>query len=299
MIVMKFGGASLSDAKNIEITCKIVRDYQRNHKVVLIVSAMQGVTDQLFEIVELLKKKKGKAALTILIKIKLVHFATLDEISDSRLSIRTKIELSRLFYQLEYYLKNIVQKEITPARADYIVSWGERASCRIVTEALENAGMPAYALDASTFLATNDDFGNAVPIYVKSQKYIQQILLPLIENDIIPVVTGYIGFTHDGCTTTLGRGGSDLSAAFIANFLDADGLYLWKDVAGFYDKDPHKEPKAKKFTKLSYNQAEKLCLEGAKVIYYKAIEPVRKKKIPIYVKSFLDPQESGSVVGGK
>lgn len=299
MIVMKFGGASLSDAKNIEITCRIVREYQRKHKVILIVSAMQGVTDQLFLIVELLKAKQVKEALTVLTKIKQMHFDALAEISASRLTIKTKIELYRLFYQLEYYLKNIAQKEITPARADYIVSWGERASCRIVTEALENAGMPAYALDASTFLATDDDFGNAVPIYTKSQKYIKQILLPLIENEIIPVITGYIGFTHDGCTTTLGRGGSDLSAAFIANFLDAEGLYLWKDVPGFFDRDPHKYLDAKRYDNLSYAQAEKLCQDGAKVIYYKAIKPVQKKRIPIYVKSFISPEQIGSVIGGK
>jgi aspartate kinase len=299
MIVMKFGGASLSDATNIANTCEIVRTYQRNDKVILIVSAMQGVTDQLFEIAELLKKRKVEEALSILQKIKDLHFETLESVSQSRLTVKTKIELYRLFYQLEYFIKNIAQKEITLARTDYIVSWGERASARIVNEALEEAGMPAYALDASTFLATNDDFGNAVPVYSTSQKYIQQILLPLIENDIIPVITGYIGFTHDGCTTTLGRGGSDLSAAFVANYLDAKGLYLWKDVAGFYEQDPHKYPKAKKFTTLSYIQAEKLCRGGAKVIYHKAIEPVRKKKIPIYVKSFIDPSQIGSVVKEK
>ncbi len=296
MIVMKFGGASLSDKDNISLTCKIVDEYRRASKTVLIVSAMKDVTDQLFMVAEFLKKKDVDSALNIVKKLRKRHFDTLAAISSRQASVKTQVELYRLFYHLEYFVKNVSVKEITPARVDYIVSWGERVSCRIVAEALEEAGIPAFPLDASTFLATDDDFGNAVPIYSKSYKYIQEILLPLIDRDIVPVITGYIGFTHDGCTTTLGRGGSDLSAAFIANFLNAKGLYLWKDVPGFFDKDPHKDKTAKLVPSLSYEEAEEMAKAGAKVIYHKAIDPVRRKKIPLYVKSFLEPKAKGSVV---
>ena len=194
------------------------------------------------------------------------------------------------------FIKNVSQKKITPARVDFIVSFGERLSCSVVVDALEMNGVIAHSIDASYIVATNNNFNNAIPLYKKSQHHINEILVPLIKNNVIPVVTGYIGFTHDGCTTTLGRGGSDLSAAYLSNLLGAEALYLWKDVSGFYDKDPNKNTQAIKCDKLTYSKAKSLAKKGAKIIYHKAVEPVRKKNIPIFVKSFLNPGDKGTIV---
>ena len=163
---------------------------------------------------------------------------------DKRLqAVKIESELINLISRLKNFIKNVSNKKITRARIDYIVSFGERLSSPIVANALEMCGMTAYPIDASFIIATNSRFGNAVPLYKESQQYINQILFPLIKNNVIPVVTGYIGFTHGGCTTTLGRGGSDLTAAYLANLLSANALYLWKDVEGFYSEDPHKNKK--------------------------------------------------------
>ncbi len=293
---MKFGGASLSSGNEIINTCKIVKFYLEKDKVILVVSAMKGITDQLFEIVETLKKRNFHKALERLENIKNHHIRALRSFEPDSEAVKTEVEINKLMGLLEYFVKNVINKEITKARIDYIVSFGEKLSCRIVAEALEQYGISAYPLDASFILATNDKFGDALPLYGKSQNSIKQILLPLIHNNIIPVITGYIGFTHDGCTTTLGRGGSDLSASFLANFLNAKAVYLWKDVLGFYEEDPRKDKRAKLFKTLDYKKAENLAKKGAKIIYHKAIAPVREKHIPIYVKSFLNPRAAGTTI---
>jgi len=297
MIVMKFGGASLSTSEGISKACRIIKTYWREEKIILVVSAMKGITDKLFLVSEYLKKNNIKEALKLIEDIKRSHIKALYEFDFRPQAVKTESEIINLISRLTNFINNISQKRITPARVDFIVSFGERLSCPIVANALEMNGMSAHPIDASYIMATNNDFGNAIPLYKKSQHHINEILIPLINNNIIPVVTGYIGFTHDGCSTTLGRGGSDLSAAYLANLLGAKALYLWKDVKGFYDIDPNKNKNAKKFTKLSYNKAKALAKKGAKIIYYKAIEPVKNKNIPIYIKSFIDPEEVGTIVG--
>lgn len=296
MIVMKFGGASLSTGSEILHTCKIVKNYRKKNKIILVVSAMKNVTDQLFEIVELLRKRNLREALERIEKIKTHHIKALQSFEPDSEAVKTEVEIIKLIGLLKYFVNNAINKEITTARIDYIVSFGEKLSCRIVAEALQQQGISAYPMDASFILATTGEFGNALPLYGKSQNSIKHILLPLIASNIVPVITGYIGFTHDGCTTTLGRGGSDLSATFLANFLDAKAVYLWKDVLGFYQEDPHKNKRAKLFKILDYEHAEKLAKKGAKIIYYKAIAPVAEKHIPIYVKSFLNPHSEGTTI---
>ena len=296
MIVMKFGGASLANIENINKTCAIVKEYQQKDQLVIIVSAMKGVTDELYSIVESLRKNELQNALSTFLTLKENHLHTLDKITQRKEVVKVRISLLKLFEELENFIKKTEKKGVTPAREDFIASFGERLSCRLIAEALESQGMLSYPLDASYIMATTDDFGNATPIYHKTEAYLNTILHPLIEKDIIPVITGFIGCTQDGCTTTLGRGGSDLSAAFFANFLNASGLYLWKDVDGFYTADPHKDPNATLYETLTYDEAETLALNGAKVIYYKALSPVAEKKIPLYVKSFENPKLSGTTI---
>src|SRR3990167_4919665 len=289
MIVMKFGGASLADIRNIRLTCTIVKKFSKKNKIILVVSAMKGVTDKLYEITSLIRGKKLEKALKLFQNIKKDHLITLKVINKKQRAIKVQIELIKLFELLEIFLRNVHRKEMTKAREDYIVSFGERFSCRLIAEALERYHVLAYPIDASYIMATTSQFGNARPLYKKTEDQIRVILYPLIHNNIIPVITGFIGFSHDGCTTTLGRGGSDLSAAFFAGYLNAKALYLWKDVGGFFSANPKEDKNAKLLTNMSYSEAYRMAKKGAKVIYHKAIAPVKRKKIPIYIRSFLDP----------
>lgn len=296
MIIMKFGGASLSKSDGINKVCHIIKEYSAKEKIVVVVSAMKGVTDDLYRVTDFLKQKKFKSALEKVGDIKKEHFNSLSVIKSKSIAVKVESELINIVSRLENFVRNTAKKDITPARIDYIVSFGERLSCPIVAGALESHGMMAHPIDASFVLATNHSFGNAIPLYKKSQDHINQILFPLVNNGIIPVITGFIGFAPDGCTTTLGRGGSDLTAAYLANLIKAKALYLWKDVDGFYTDDPLKDRQARLITKLSYYQAEKMAKGGAKIIFYKAIRPVARKDIPIYIKSFINPKAAGTVV---
>lgn len=297
MIVMKFGGAAFPDANGIFNVCKILDAYRENNEIVVVVSAMESVTDKLFEIVEYIKNKEIENALSILDLIRSNHLAAVDIINSQKDGVLVRIELIKLFSRLEYFIKGLAKKRITPARIDYITSFGERFNVMLVAEALKQSGIRACPVDAVNLLATTHEFGNAVPLGREHQHYLDIILYPLIENGIIPVVTGYIGYSQDGCTTTFARGGSDLSASYLANFLDADAVYLWKDVQGFYSTDPKKNEDAELFTVLSYDKAEQLAKRGANIIYYKALYPVREKSIPIYIKSYVDPSSEGTIIG--
>lgn len=296
MIVMKFGGASLSNSEGIIKACRIIKNYLAKERIALVVSAMKGVTDQLYDVAHFLKEKNTKQALKNLDEIKLQHIEALNVIPSKTKAVKVESELFIILTRLENFIKNVAKKEITLARTDYIVAFGEKLSCPIVAGALEARSMLAHPIDASYLIATNHSFGNAVPIYKKSQNHINDLLLPLLRNGIIPVITGFVGFAKDGCTTTLGRGGSDLTAAYIANLLNAKALYLWKDVDGFYTNDPHKDAQARLLKHMTYKKAEKMAQDGAKIIYYKAIKPVEKKHIPIFIKSFKNPGATGTII---
>ena len=296
MIIMKFGGAAVLNGTQINNIAKIVSAYHKKEKIVIVVSAMGGVTDKLFEIGELLKKNKLNQVLKILDEIKKQHHGAVRFVALSKRQVLLKVELIKLLSHLKNYIQNISTKEITPARTDFLVSFGERLSVRLLSEALIKASINAYPVDASNLIATTHVFTNAVPLPRVRQKYLDEILLPLIKGNVIPVVTGYIGYSGDGCTTTLGRGGSDLTATYLADFLGAKKVYLWKDVEGFFSDDPKKNPEAHMLKTLSYNEAQKRAKKGAKVIYYKALDPVKKKKIPIYIRSFLNPQHEGTTI---
>lgn len=296
MIIMKFGGASLSTAEGILKACKLIREYSVGERMVLVVSAMKGVTDELYLVVDEVKNKKTDEALRRLAKIKEKHIRTLREIDKRAQVAKVECDIINLMSRLENFVKNVVVKEMTTARSDFIVSFGEKLSCLLVADAMESVKISSHPIDASFIIVTTHRFGNAVPLYKTSQGHIEKILYPLIKNGIVPVVTGFIGSTPDGCTTTLGRGGSDLSAAYLANLLNASKVILWKDVNGIYTNDPHLDAKATLLSKISYYKARNMAKNGAKIIYYKAIDPVQKKHIPIYVKSFLDPEGIGTVV---
>lgn len=296
MIVMKFGGTSLSTAKGILSACKLIKKYSLNDQIVLVVSAMNGVTDELYRVVDEVKNKKLDEVLNRFTKIKEKHVQTLHEIDRSPQAAKVECDLINLISRLENFVKNVVVKEMTTARSDFIVSFGEKLSCLLLADALESVHISSHPIDASFIIVTTHRFGNAVPLYKTSQEHIKKILYPLIQNRIIPVVTGFIGSTTDGCTTTLGRGGSDLSAAYLANLLNANKVILWKDVNGIYTNDPHLDTKATLLDKISYSKARNMAKNGAKIIYYKAIDPVKKKHIPIYVKSFINPELPGTVV---
>ncbi|MBU0618608.1 aspartate kinase [Patescibacteria group bacterium] len=296
MIVMKFGGTALADGKRILATAKIIKDYSAQHRLICVVSAMKGMTDRLYAVIDSLKNKQEKKPFSLINEIYQDHLQALNEINSGPEAMVVKRELKNSCDLLSMFARHIQGGQITSARIDYLVAFGERLSCKLTAEALKTLGKKALAIDAADFLATTKEFSKATPILLKTEDKLVDAILNLTKEDFIPVITGFIGFAEDGCTTTLGRGGSDLSAAVIANVINARQLVLWKDVNGLYDQDPKKTRRAKFIAEATYEEAEAVIKRGAKVVYLPALEPVRDKEIPVLIKNFNQPKAEGTKI---
>lgn len=296
MIVMKFGGASLSNTENINNVCQIVKEYLLQNKVILVVSATKGTTDKLIKISEYLTNGEKGKALNLAEKIGNDHRELLQNIGNTANTIQTEHKLEILLSGLQKFISHFNNEVIMLDQSDFIISLGERLSCLLVSLALQTNNIASQPIDTSKLLATNDKFGRASILSKNKQTKLTQTLLPLIAKDILLVVSGFIGFAPDGRITTLGRGGSDLTAAYLAAFLNAKKLYLWKDVDGFYTDDPNKNNCAQLLHKISYEKAEKMAKNGAKILYHKAVNHVEKNNIPIHIKSFLSPTVAGTII---
>jgi len=186
--------------------------------------------------------------------------------------------------------------EVTPRGLDAIASLGERLSVRLVAAALRKEGVPAVALDATEFIVTDDNFVNASPLMEETEKRVRERLLSILEQDEVPVVTGFIGATKEGITTTLGRGGSDYSAAILAYCLDADEVWIWTDVDGVMTADPRIVPEARTIPEISYAEIAELSYFGAKVVHPKTILPAMEKGIPIRILNTFNPSGPNTLI---
>ena len=203
-------------------------------------------------------------------------------------------QINDLFGQFISYL--VLNQRFSLADLDYMVSFGERLSCRLVAFALQNLSLKAKVVDSSQIIITNNDFGNARPFLEKTRERVEKVIYPLLIQDTIPIVTGYFGGTLDGKIATLGRGGSDYSATILAYALDAQEVILWKEVDGVFTGDPKKEEKVRFLAELTYDEALILAQNGAKVLHPEAVRPVVEKEIPVWVKNTFNPKFKGTKI---
>ena len=299
LVVMKFGGAALATPENILITCKIINSYSKKNRLVIVVSAIKGVTDKLYQIGKIIREEKLELALKKIENLHRKHLDFLEKIKNPLDKIRVQQEIKLLFDLLEIFIKKITPYRFTLSQMDFIVSFGERLSSRIISHYLKNESLAVLTIDTRDFFITTDEFGQAKPIILSSKKKIRNIIGQCLKNKTIPIVTGYIGRTRDGCITTFGRGGSDYSASLIANFIDADRLILWKDVNGLYNEDPKKNSQAQLLSQVTYDQAMKLSINGAKIIHPESIIPTKEANIPVSIKCFLKPNLLGTIIKNK
>lgn len=289
-IVFKFGGASVKDAKSIENLFNILFNRLRN-RIVIIISAMGKTTNALEELLRL--KLNGNLASSNSAKIKDFHLDICREIFPPESMIFSIIE--NLFLQMSRDLEKPLTQENYDSYYDQIVSYGELLSSRILQEYLCSKGIFCIWQDAREIIATNSNFRFAEVDWDKTQKLCQKHLLSKLEQ--YPVVTqGFIGADLKGNTTTLGREGSDFTAAIIAFCLNAQSVTIWKDVDGVRNADPKRFPDTVKFEELDYLEAAELAYYGASVIHPKTIKPLANLSIPLYVKSFLSPEASGTKI---
>ena len=279
MKVFKFGGASVKDAAGFENVCRIVA--AETDKLVVVVSAMGKTTNALEDVVNALWDNREEEALS-----------RWDDIQNNHQAVAHALGVSSCIVRASFVHRSC--KAGYDELYDDIVSNGELMSSRLLSACLERCGIPNSLLSMPELLVTDDTFREAKVDMVESAKRIREAV-----NDSpyrVCVVQGFIGGTKDGRRTTLGREGSDYTAALIANFIDAQSVTIWKDVPGILNADPRLVSDTILIPELSYSEAVELAYSGAQVIHPKSIRPVENKKIKLYVKPFGDPGAAGSVI---
>jgi aspartate kinase len=290
MIVFKFGGASVSSASSIAKLADLVKQAAKG-ELVVVVSAF-GKTTNLLEKLLLSWYDKSSDRFDIFGQLKRYHREILKSLIPSD-QHPVYGELSGLLSKVGERL-NITPSEDYDYEYDRLVSFGELASTKIISAYLNSLNIENRWIDARKWLRTDDVFREA-NVDMEKTRILLRELIPAGSSGIW-VTQGFIGGTEKGATTTLGREGSDYTAAIIANLLDARELVVWKDVPGILTADPHLFPEAEKIDELSYQEAIELSFYGAKVIHPKTIKPLQNKGIPLYVKSFADPLARGTVI---
>jgi aspartokinase/homoserine dehydrogenase 1 len=273
MRILKFGGTSVGSRDGINRVVKIIQGKLKQEKIVVVVSALSGVTDQLAAI----------NSPNYLAELKVRHCKITNNFHSAKEIFQELAGIDQLF----------LSSKKSAADSDYLMSFGERLSAAIVTEILQKNGIEAEYLDARQIIKTDSNFGKA---NVDIQQTYQNIQKYFNEHDKLQVVTGFIGSTNKGETTTLGRGSSDYTAALLGAALKASGIEIWKDVDGLMTADPNKDPAAKLIKRISYIKAKKIAEAGVKVICPLAIAPAQQANIPIFIKNTYNIKAEGTII---
>jgi aspartokinase/homoserine dehydrogenase 1 len=298
VVALKFGGTSLLGAQRMVHAAGLVRTAAQSSKVIVIVSAMKGVTDRLLSVSRSLAEGKFSHARNEAEGVVHLH---LDVLQDLRL---TEEQHDRVRLGLQLLGRDLLHEVPLKGRvlanaelADRLASFGERFSARLFAAALEKSGVPAVPVSSSDFVLTCDTFREAKPQLEETKQRGRDILLPLLEAGLVPVVTGFIGATPDGRITTLGRNSSDFSGAIIAHVVDAEELVIWTDVDGVYTANPHDSVEAKLLHDLSYDEAHALAASGAKVLHPHVLPLAAETEMTIWIRNTFKPHVRGTRIG--
>ena len=300
MIVMKFGGTSLGDGEAInravDIVCQTLKE--KGGGIVVVVSAMSGVTDTLLAAATSAAQGDAETFRRARWHLSDRHRLAMTEVigyEETRLQLMEEIEA--LLSDFENLCQSIhILGELTARGSDAVASLGERLTARIVAAALRDRGERATAVEATEAIVTNGQHGSATPLMDATREAAQATILPLLAEGVTPVVTGFIAATREGVTTTLGRGGSDYTAAILGACLDSDEVWIWTDVDGVMTADPRVVPEARTLPEISYAEAAELSYFGAKVLHPKAILPAVERGIPLRILNTFNPSRSGTLV---
>lgn len=288
MVVYKFGGASVKDANGIRNLEKLVSAEKEN--LVIVVSAFGKTTNALEKVLKTWMSGDYSYK-DLLDDIYIYHLSVVEELFTSENSTKSKVDIS--FSKLAEYLK-ASKKSGYDYEYDQIVSFGEIWSTIIVAAYLRNSGLNAEWIDIRGNLITDDRFRDADILWNETTARIKSVFN--FKNTDLYITQGFIGSTIAGQTTTLGREGSDYTAALLANMLDAEQVVVWKDVPGLLNADPQWLSDASRLEEVSYREAVEMTYSGAKVIHPKTIKPLHNKNIPLHIRSFLAPFEKGTIV---
>ena len=299
MIVMKFGGTSVQDAVAIDRVASIVKQ-RLNQQPVVVVSAMAKVTDQLLAAARAAGNADRKGSLEISRGLRERHYSTASELLGAGVFTETHRELEAAFDALDDLLRGIVAVgEVTPRTTDHVAAYGELLSSRMAAAAFAVRALDAVFVDSRQCIVTDANFMRAAPLLDETNERLKAKVQPWLDAGKVPVMGGFIGATKSGTTTTIGRGGSDYSAAIVGAGLGAERIDIWTDVDGMMTTDPNLCPEARRIRVISFDEAAELAYFGAKVLHPSTVLPAVQKNIPVYILNSRNPACEGTRIAAR
>ena len=299
MIVMKFGGTSVQDSVAISRAADIVKG-RRPQQPVVVVSAMAKVTDQLLAMARAAGNGDRKVALDLSRSLRERHYNTAGELLGTAVFTQFHSELEEYFEALDELIRGIVAVgELTPRTTDHVAAYGELLSSKICAAAFASCGLDATLVDSRQCILTDNTHTRAAPLMEDTHRRLRAAVQPLLDAGQIPVMGGFIGATKAGVTTTIGRGGSDYSAAIIGAGLDAQAIEIWTDVDGMLTTDPNLCPEARRIKVISFDEAAELAYFGAKVLHPATVLPAVQKNIPVFILNSRNPECEGTRISAR
>jgi aspartate kinase len=296
MIVMKFGGSSVASAAAIKWLAGIVKSYEREHPII-VVSAMGRTTDRLQEALESASRGSAYSAWRRLEDLRQFHFQETQRLLGARARQFVAQRIAPQFRELHRLLIELEEgRKLTPQATDEVLSYGERLSSEIMAAALEQAGIKARHVASTDVIVTDDQFTRATPLYWETYAQLRRTVA-LYARDSVVVMGGFVGATRQGEVTTLGRGGSDVTASLVGAGVCASEIQIWTDVDGMLTCDPRVLHGGYRLRSLTYEEAEEMARLGADVLSTKTVAPAVRQGIPIVVRNSRRPESEGTVVG--
>ncbi len=301
ILTMKFGGVSLGTAKALaQVLAIIIAESARWERILIVASALEGVTDMLLDAAAQARVGDQRGYRRIAATLRARHMALAEQLpfeKPARNALKADIDqlLSDMLDQCQKVANNL-DDELLPSMSDAMVAVGERLSARIIAALLRQNDIRGVTVDGTELIVTDAVHGNANPIWQRTAGKVQSLLAPMLDRELMPVVTGYIGATETGATTTLGRGGTDITASVLSALLGAEALWIWSDVDGLMTADPREIASARVIPALDYNEAAELAYFGAKILHAKMTAPLAKRAIPLRIKNIYQPQGSGTEI---
>jgi aspartate kinase len=294
MIVMKFGGTSVGDTRAIEQVASIVNG-RLEQKPVVVVSAMAKVTDQLLAMARAAGTDDSQTALKLSRELRERHYNTAGELLGTALFTQFHSDLGADLEALDELLRGIAAVgELTLRTTDHVAAYGEMLSAKLVTACLSAHGISSTLVDSRTCIVTDGSHTRATPLFEETNLRLGAVVQPLLDAGRVPVMGGFVGATKAGVTTTIGRGGSDFSAAIVGAGLGAEKIEIWTDVDGMMTTDPNICPDARRIKVISFDEAAELAYFGAKVLHPATVLPAIQKNIAVYILNSRNPGCEGT-----
>jgi aspartokinase/homoserine dehydrogenase 1 len=296
--VMKFGGTSVGDAECIARTAQIVAAAAKENSVIVVVSAMSGVTNRLIEAAKKAATGDSSEGANLIKVLRAQHATAVDTLikdAQTRQALMQKLD-TVLAESKRLCDGTALLRELTARTLDEVSSLGERLSAPIVSEALRALGLQSQSIEATELIVTDAFHGGAEPRMDLTRERSEARLRPLLAKGVVPVVTGFIGATEEGRLTTLGRGGSDYSATILGAAMDSTEVVIWTDVDGVLTADPRLVAEARTIPVISYREAAELAYFGAKVLHPKTLNPVMKAGITVWIRNSFAPDRPGTKI---